>query len=70
MDAARGTELAVTNVVDIGPHYADTLRAWRAAWEEKKEAILACRQTDRFWRKFRSALTPRTSLSCPCLPVR
>ena len=25
---------------DIGPHYAMTLRAWRAAWEREHEALL------------------------------
>lgn len=53
VDAARGTGLAVTNVVDIGVHYATTLRQWRSAWEANKAAILACKQTERFWRKFR-----------------
>ncbi|KAK9804082.1 hypothetical protein WJX73_004574 [Symbiochloris irregularis] len=53
VEAARGTGLRVTNCVDIGPHYATTLRAWRAAWEQRREELLALRMTDRFWRKFR-----------------
>ena len=53
VDAARGTGLVPTSVVDIGPHYATTLRQWRGAWEANKGAILALKQTERFWRKFR-----------------
>ena len=53
VEAARGTGLRVSNCVDIGLHYAVTLQEWRGAWEAHREAILACRQTDRFWRKFR-----------------
>lgn len=38
---------------DIGPDYAVTLRAWREAWEEKKEQLLALGYSERFWRKYR-----------------
>lgn len=38
---------------DIGPHYAVTLRAWRAAWEEQHRAILKLGYSERFWRKYR-----------------
>lgn len=37
VEAARGTGLSVRRVRDIGPDYAITLRAWRAAWEREKE---------------------------------
>ena len=43
----------VRGVRDIGPDYAVTLRAWRDAWEEKKEAVLQLGYTERFWRKYR-----------------
>lgn len=36
---------------DIGPDYAVTLRAWRDAWEERKEEVLALGYSERFWRK-------------------
>ena len=39
---------------DIGPHYAVTLRAWREAWEQRREEVLALGYSDRFWRKYRS----------------
>ncbi len=38
---------------DIGLDYAITLRDWRAAWEEKREAVLQLGYSDRFWRKYR-----------------
>ena len=41
------------SVRDIGPDYAITLRAWRAAWEDKKAAALQLGYSDRFWRKYR-----------------
>lgn len=37
VEAARGTGLSVRRVRDIGPDYAITLRAWRAAWEREKQ---------------------------------
>lgn len=30
-----------------------TLRAWRQAWEERKEEVLALGYSERFWRKYR-----------------
>lgn len=51
--ACAGTGLALTACVDIGPHYAVTLRAWRSAWEEKRLELAAVGVTDVFWRKFR-----------------
>lgn len=56
VEAARGTALQVRGVRDIGPDYAVTLRAWRSAWEEKKEAVLQLGYSERFWRKYRCAM--------------
>ncbi|PRW60674.1 cyclopropane-fatty-acyl-phospholipid synthase [Chlorella sorokiniana] len=53
VDSARGTGLSVHGCEDIGPDYAVTLRAWRQAWEEQKEAVLALGYSERFWRKYR-----------------
>lgn len=39
--------------MDIGPHYAVTLRSWRAAWERERAAILRLGYSDHYWRKFR-----------------
>lgn len=50
---APNTCLAVHGCEDIGPDYAVTLRAWRQAWEEKKEEVLALGYSERFWRKYR-----------------
>lgn len=51
--AAAGTGLAMTACVDVGPQYAITLRAWRAAWERERERVLALGYPDSFWRKYR-----------------
>ena len=40
----------------MGPDYAITLRAWRAAWEEKRAAVLQLGYSERFWRKYRCNL--------------
>lgn len=55
VEAARGTDLAVTAVRDIGPDYALTLRAWRKSWNERKADILALRYSEKFWLKVRAA---------------
>ncbi|KAK9821949.1 hypothetical protein WJX81_001503 [Elliptochloris bilobata] len=52
-DAARGTGLSIQGCDDIGPHYADTLRSWRAAWEQRREDVLRLGYSERFWRKYR-----------------
>ncbi len=52
VEAARGTDLAVTAVRDIGPDYAITLRAWRKAWIEKKADVLALGYSEKFWLKY------------------
>lgn len=53
VEAARGSDLLPVSVVDIGPDYAVTLRAWRSAWEAKREEALRLGYSDRFWRKYR-----------------
>ena len=40
---------------DIGPHYAVTLREWRAAWERERMAVLRLGYSQAFWRKYRCA---------------
>jgi cyclopropane fatty-acyl-phospholipid synthase-like methyltransferase len=45
--------LQVHDCQDIGPHYAVTLRAWRAAWEARKAEVLKLGYSERFWRKYR-----------------
>ena len=55
VEAARGTGLSPTSVSDIGPDYAVTLRAWRDAWERRRDQIQALGYSQRFWRKFRQA---------------
>ncbi len=45
----------VRSVRDVGLDYAITLRAWRAAWEEKKAAVVQLGYSERFWRKYRHA---------------
>ena len=53
VESCRGTGLELQGCVDIGPDYAVTLRAWRKAWEERKDEILALGYSQRFWRKYR-----------------
>ena len=57
LECARWTGLSMTAVTDIGPDYALTLRAWRAAWEQEKEAAVALGYSERFWRKYRCGAT-------------
>jgi cyclopropane fatty-acyl-phospholipid synthase-like methyltransferase len=52
VDSARGTGMRVHGCQDIGPDYAVTLRAWRDAWEARKEEVLALGYSERFWRKY------------------
>lgn len=52
VEAARGTDLAVTAVRDIGPDYAITLRAWREAWGKRRRDVLALGYSDKFWLKY------------------
>lgn len=53
VESARGTGMSVHGCDDIGPDYAVTLRAWRAAWEAKKSQVLDLGYSERFWRKYR-----------------
>eukprot|EP00873_Tetraselmis_striata_P000460 jgi/Tetstr1/420724/TSEL_011807.t1 len=53
VEAARGTGLSVQDCHDIGPDYAITLRAWRQAWEQRRQAVLELGYSERFWRKYR-----------------
>lgn len=53
VEAARGTGLSVHGCEDVGPDYAVTLRAWRKAWEEKKDKVLELGYPLRFWKKYR-----------------
>jgi len=54
-DAANGVAsgLRVVAVRDVGPDYAQTLRAWRAAWERERAGVLALGYPDTWWRKWR-----------------
>lgn len=61
--------LQVHDCQDIGPHYAVTLRAWRAAWEARKTEVLKLGHSERFWRKYRyeqqsGKVAPDISLLC------
>ena len=50
-----GCAACVQDCTDIGPHYAVTLREWRAAWEREREAALRLGYSEAFWRKYRCA---------------
>eukprot|EP01023_Acetabularia_acetabulum_P058522 TRINITY_DN6925_c0_g2_i3.p1 TRINITY_DN6925_c0_g2~~TRINITY_DN6925_c0_g2_i3.p1 ORF type:complete len:1028 (-),score=184.63 TRINITY_DN6925_c0_g2_i3:1047-3677(-) len=52
VDIISTTELSLTQAIDIGPHYAITLREWRKQWEERKQAILQIGYSNDFWRKY------------------
>jgi len=54
-DAANGVGagLSVVAVRDVGPDYAQTLRAWRAAWERGRGGVLGLGYPDTWWRKWR-----------------
>lgn len=68
------TCVQVHDCKDIGPHYAVTLRDWRAAWEARHDAVLKLGYSERFWRKYRQAqsrlalLLILCSNACPCSP--
>jgi cyclopropane-fatty-acyl-phospholipid synthase len=53
VENARGTGLSVHGCEDIGPDYAVTLRAWREAWERRRDEVLELGYSARFWRKYR-----------------
>jgi cyclopropane-fatty-acyl-phospholipid synthase len=48
--ATRATNLRITRVDDVGPHYAATLRAWRQRFLERVAAVRALGFDDRFVR--------------------
>jgi len=39
--AAAGTRLTLADVHEIGPHYAETLRRWRASFHERIDEVRA-----------------------------
>eukprot|EP01025_Chloroclados_australasicus_P005212 TRINITY_DN11504_c0_g2_i5.p1 TRINITY_DN11504_c0_g2~~TRINITY_DN11504_c0_g2_i5.p1 ORF type:complete len:1114 (+),score=82.38 TRINITY_DN11504_c0_g2_i5:37-3378(+) len=52
VDIIRHTSLNLAEAIDIGEHYAITLRQWRKKWEQKKDKILSIGYGQRFWRKY------------------
>ena len=48
--ATRDTRLLIRGVADIAPHYARTLRAWRARFMDQVEAVHRLGFDDRFVR--------------------
>lgn len=50
---ARVTDLNVFHVEELGPHYAETLRRWRARFEENAGRIRALGYDERFMRLWR-----------------
>lgn len=54
MDAARdGTDLTLHDLEDMGPHYARTLCAWRARFEDRLEEVRSLGFDERFVRMWR-----------------
>ena len=49
----RATGLRVVDVDDITPHYAETLRRWRAAFDDRLDEVAALGLDDRFQRLWR-----------------
>ena len=47
---ARTSNLRIVDLQDIGPHYAETLRRWRANLEDQRPAVERLGFDDRFWR--------------------
>ena len=47
---ARTSNLRIVDLEDIGPHYAETLRRWRANLEGQRPAVEALGFDERFWR--------------------
>ncbi|MBK7951000.1 MAG: class I SAM-dependent methyltransferase [Deltaproteobacteria bacterium] len=48
--ALAGTALRLVHYEDITPHYAETLRRWRASFLEQRDAIAALGMDERFFR--------------------
>lgn len=51
--AAGGTGFSPVHLEDIGPHYAETLRRWRTAFETRLDAVRALGFDERFVRLWR-----------------
>lgn len=49
-ESTTGTDLVITGVSDIGPHYARTLREWRTRFMAQLDAVRAMGFDDRFIR--------------------
>jgi cyclopropane-fatty-acyl-phospholipid synthase len=47
---ARTSNLRIVDLQDIGPHYAETLRRWRANLEDQRPAVERLGFDERFWR--------------------
>ena len=47
---ARTSNLRIVDLQDIGPHYAETLRRWRANLEDQRPAVERLGFDQRFWR--------------------
>jgi cyclopropane-fatty-acyl-phospholipid synthase len=47
---ARTSDLRIVDLQDIGPHYAETLRRWRANLEDQRPALEQLGFDERFWR--------------------
>jgi len=47
---ARATDLRMVHVEDFGPHYAETLRAWRTRFRERLDDVRALGYDERFVR--------------------
>jgi cyclopropane-fatty-acyl-phospholipid synthase len=47
---ARTSNLCIVDLQDIGPHYAETLRRWRANLEGQRPAVEALGFDEHFWR--------------------
>ena len=54
---ARATDLSISRVEDIGPHYAETLRHWRRAFFAKLDEVRALGYPERFVRLWDFYLT-------------
>ncbi|MHC4861772.1 MAG: class I SAM-dependent methyltransferase, partial [Planctomycetota bacterium] len=47
---ARATDLRLVHLEDLTPHYAETLRRWRARFLENREAVRRLGYSERFLR--------------------
>lgn len=49
----KATKMQIIDVEDISPHYAETLRRWRARFDERIDDVMALGLDDRFCRLWR-----------------